>query len=44
MLYQFQRDAGDPDYIKLWKRIDNEPETTMFATIADGLKMLREGR
>ncbi len=44
MNYQFQRDAGDPDYIELWKRIDHEPEETLFESVGDGLAMLREDR
>ncbi len=40
----YLRDAGDPDYIKLFKRIKEDPENTAFSSVEDGMAKLREGR
>lgn len=35
--YQFQVAAGDPDYVALWDRMENQPEDTLYKTIKEGI-------
>ncbi len=42
--YQAMKDAGDPDYVRLWNRMVNDPEDTFYETYDDGMAKLREGR
>ncbi len=44
MFYQYKRDEGDPDYIKLYHDMEHKPDETLFQNVAHGLEMLRTGR
>ncbi len=34
--YHEQAQAGDPDHITLWDRIETKPEETIFKTVSEG--------
>ena len=36
--YHEQAQAGDPDHITLWNRIETKPEETIFKTVSEGEK------
>ena len=43
-IYRAKAMAGDPDYIDLVKRMDNNPKEIQFSSAEDGLLKLKEGR
>ncbi len=42
--YQFRKNAGDPDYKRLWDRIVKEPHDTLYKDIDDGINRIESGR
>ena len=43
-IYRAKAMAGDPDYIDLVKRMDNNPKKILFSSAGEGLLKLKEGR
>ena len=43
-IYRAKAMAGDPHYIDLVKRMDNNPKTILFSNAKEGLLKLKEGR
>ena len=43
-LYRAKAKTGDPDYIDLVKRINNNPNKILFSSVEEGLLKLKEGR
>ena len=37
-------EQGDPDYAKFWDRVENKREETVYNSVEEGLKFLREGQ
>ncbi len=44
VIYQFEKDAGDPDYVRLWDRMQEKPEDAIFSDVGTGLEMIKEDR
>ncbi len=44
VVYQHHKNAGDKDFVQLWKRMVQNPEETFYKDIDDGIKRIKNGR